>query len=279
MAYKDIVVQLDSAASHIRYEVAADLAVRSSGHVTGVYPKTTLINQYNNIDAICYLPPNELDRMVREHNQGQDDDAAKAAAVLACRSQASQVQCDWRKIGGDTPDDLIAEARCADLVVLPPPSASPAYNVHASAVDIAISGGGPVLITPEKIGRIRIGARILLAWNGSREAARALRDALPLFVEGAFVEIRTAHPKLGEPDAAGSVRYHLERLGYKTNVDVMEDDDDQSIGAWLKREAAETDCDLIVMGVYGHTRLREFILGGVSREMLHAPSLPTLISH
>jgi nucleotide-binding universal stress UspA family protein len=279
MPYKDIVVQIDSAAAHDRYEVAADLAVRSSGHVTGLYLKTTLINQYNNIDALCYLPPSELDRMVREHNQGQDDDAAKAATMLTKDAAASEVRCDWRVIGGDSADDLVAEARCADIVILPPPTPSPAYNVHASAVDIAIGGGGPVLVTPDKVERSRIGARVLVAWNGSREAARAVRDAVPLLVEGAIIEIRAAHPTAGEPDSAAPLRRHLERLGHKTNVDVMEDDDDQSIGSWLKREAAKTDCDLIVMGVYGHTRLREFILGGVSREMLHTPPLPLLISH
>jgi nucleotide-binding universal stress UspA family protein len=279
MPYKDIVVQIDSAAANDRYALAADLAVRSSGHVTGVYLKTTLINQYNNIDTLCYLPPSELDRMVREHNQGQDDDAAKAAAILTKDAAASNVRCDWRVVGGDSPDDLIAEARCADIVILPPPVPSPAYSVHASAVDIAIGGGGPVLVTPDKVDRIRIGARVLLAWNGSREAARAVRDALPLLVEGAFIEIRAAHPTAGAPDSAGPLRRHLERLGYKTNVDVMEDDDDQSIGSWLKREAINTDCDLVVMGVYGHTRLREFIIGGVSREMLHTPPLPLLISH
>jgi nucleotide-binding universal stress UspA family protein len=278
MTYKDILVQIDTAAASSRYEIATGLAARADGYVTGVYLKTTLINQYNNIGSLGYLPPSELDRMIREHNQGQDDDAARSASALTKAAAAVKASCDWRTIGGDTPDDLVAEARRADLVVLPPPSPSPAYNVHASAVDIAIGGGGPVLIAPAKIDKVQVGERVLLAWNGSREAARALRDALPLLAPGAAVEVRMARPKDSEHDDAAPLRRHLERRGCRPNV-VSVVDDGQSVTDWLKSEAAKADCDLMVMGLYGHARLREFVLGGVSREMLHNPTLPVLVSH
>jgi nucleotide-binding universal stress UspA family protein len=278
MTYRDILVQIDAAAPHTRYEIAAELAARAGGHVTGVYLKTTLINQYNNISSLGYLPPSELDRMIGEHNQGQDEDADKAAAILAKAAAATKADCDWRTIGGDDPDDLIAEARRADLVVLPPPSTSPAYNVRASAVDIALGGGGPVLIAPAKVDKVQVGARVLVAWNGSREAARALRDALPLLAADAVLEVRVARPKDSEHDDTEPLRRHLERCGYNPNI-VAVVDEGQSVTDWLKAEAASADCDLIVMGLYGHARLQEFVLGGVSRAMLHTPTLPVLVSH
>lgn len=278
MTYRDIVVQIDTPAAQARYQIAAEIAARGRGHLTGVYLKTTLINQFT-VDAICYLPPTDLDALVRENNEAQDAEAAKAAAALAKAACSSAVAYDWRTIGGDIADDLIAEARCADLVVLPRPRAHPDYSVHASAVDIAMGGGCPVLIAPETVAKPQIGQRILVAWNGGREAARAVRDALPLFADNAVVEIRTAHPKAGEPGDAGPLRRHLERLGYTTNIDTMEEDDDQSIASWLKHEATINHCDLMVMGVYGHTRVRESVLGGVSREMLHSAPVPLLISH
>jgi len=277
MAYKDIVVQLDAAAPAARYQIAADLAARSGGRVTGVYLKTTLINQFDSIEALGYMPPGELDRLIKDHNQGQDEDAAKAAAALNKVAQALKADSDCRVIGGDTPADLIAEARHADLVVLGPPSPAPAYNVHASPVDIALGGGGPVLIVPAQGDRIKIGARALVAWNGSREAARALRDALPLLAEGAVLEVRIAHPKDGAPDTA-PLRRHLEQHGLKVNIETVVEEG-QSISEWLVREAVQTDCDLIVMGLYGHARLQEFVLGGVSRQMPHGSPLPLLISH
>lgn len=277
MSYTDIIVQIDDAAAPVRYQIAAGLAARAKGRVTGVYLKTTLINQFNNISAIGYLPPGELDRLIKEHNQGQNEDAAQAAASLVKIAKAVGADCDCRVIGGDTPADLIAEARHADLVVLGPPSPAPAYNVHASPVEIALGGGGPVLIAPAEAPEVKIGSRVLVAWNGSREAARALRDALPLLSKGAAVEVRIAHPKDGGHDAA-LLRHHLERHGFKPNI-VTVVDEGQSISEWLAGEAARTECDLVVMGLYGHARLQEFVLGGVSRDMLHISKLPLLISH
>jgi len=123
-----------------------------------------------------------------------------------------------------------------------------------------------------------IGARALVAWNGGREAARALRDALPLLADGAAVEVRMAHPNPDEGDPAQGLRRRLEGLGLKVNV-VVAAHPEERISDWIRDEAKRTGCDLIVMGLYGHTRMREFVLGGVSRGMLHDPPLPVLISH
>ena len=278
MAYSDIVVQLDVAASSHRYQIAAQLAARADGHVAGVYLKTSLINQYSNIGSIGYLPPVDLDLMIREHNQAQDDNAAKASAALAAAAMAAGVACEWRTVSGDAPTDLVAEARRADLVVLPPPASAPAFSVDASAVDITLGAGGPVLVVPETGAPAQIGHRVLLAWNGSREAARALRDALPLMADGAVVEVRMARPKDAGDQEPEALRRHLERHGLAVNL-VSVVDEGQSIAGWLRAEAARTGCDLMVMGLYGHARLQEFVLGGVSRDMIHAPSIPLLLSH
>ena len=277
MAYKDILVQIDAAASPLRYDIAADLAARSGGRVTGVFLKTTLINQYNNIGTIGYLPPEDLNRLIRENDEGQAQDAATSFEALKAAAGAAKAECGSRMVGGDIPDDLIGLAQTADLVILPPPLLHPAYSVHASAVDICLAGC-PVLLTPAEVARTRIGEKALLAWNGSRESARALRDALPLLAPGASVEVRIAQPKDADRDDGPNLKAHLERHGFGANV-VEVEEGRESVADWLKAEAARTGCDMIVMGLYGHNRLREFVLGGVSREMLHNPSLPLLISH
>jgi len=277
MAYKDILVQIDDAATPARYAIAAGLAARGGGRVTGVYLKTTLINQYNNIGNIGYLPPEDLNRLIKDNDQGQDEDAAQAAEALKRAALAARADVDWRVIGGDIPNDLINQAQTADLVILPPPMHNAAYSVHASAVDICLAGC-PVLLVPGEVAKTGVGERVLLAWNGSRESARALRDALPLLRPGAMVEARIAKSKDVTRDDGPNLQSHLERHGLKANL-VEVEDGHGDVAEWLKAEAADTGCDLIVMGLYGHNRLREFVMGGVSRGMLHEPALPLLISH
>ncbi len=277
MTYKDILVHIDTAASKPRYEIAADLAARGGGVVTGVFLRTSLINQYVNIGSIGYLPPEDLDRLIREHNQGQSQAAKAAAAALQAAADAAGARSEWCEIDGDTPEALIAEARRADLAVLPQPTPNPPYNTHGSAVDVALGGAGPVLIAPAAGARSRIGRQVLLAWNGSREAARALRDALPLIDPDAGLTVLTVRPKGADLTADAGLARHLEHLGFKPNLIVLGDDDEAQM--LIERQAKAIGADLIVMGLYGHARLREFVLGGASRGMLHGASIPLLVAH
>ncbi|HXQ12260.1 MAG TPA: universal stress protein [Caulobacteraceae bacterium] len=277
MVYSDIVVQIDKPEARARYETAVALAARGHRRVAGVYLKTSLINQYNSIDPIAWLPPDTLNQLVHEHIAAQDRAAGASSAALLAIAKRAGVEAEWHVVSGDTPDDLVALARCADLVVLPPPTPYAAYSVHASAVAVGLECGGPILIVPEGSQPSEIGARVLIAWNGGREAARAVRDALPLLAEGAAVEVRVAGDAADDP--AGALRRRLEGRGLKVNVVVAAHHADEHVADWLASEAKQADCDMIVMGLYGHTRVREFVLGGVSRGMLHEPPLPLLISH
>lgn len=277
MAYKDILVHIDTARSEGRYRIAAHLAARAGGCVSGVYLRTTLINQYVNIGSIGYLPPDDLDRLIKEHNEGQDHDARAAGEALTAAAQAAGVAAEWVAVDGDTPDALIARARRADLTVLPSPSANPPYSAHGSAVDVALGGGGPVLVTPDALTQTTIGRQVLIAWNGSREAARALRDALPLFATDAVVNVLTVRPKGAELTPDAELRRHLERLGLNPRLTVVSDEAEAQV--LIERQARAIGADLIVMGLYGHSRLQEFILGGASRAMLQSTAAPLLISH
>lgn len=278
MAYKDILVQIDSPEAKARYAIAAAVAARGAGSVTGLFLKTTLINQYNNIATVGYLPPEDLNALIEQNSQAQDKDADAAAAALKAAAGAAKVGCDWRTISGDTSDELIAEARRADLLVLAPPAKDAPYNVHASAADVALSSGGPVLIVPDGAKTGTVGQRALVAWNGAREAARALRDAVPLLAPGASVDVVSIGEAGAPDDALKAVAGHLERDGFKAKAAVVAENG-RSVAQALKDAAAEAGCDLIVLGLYGHSRMREFVLSGVSREMLHAPGLPLLMSH
>jgi nucleotide-binding universal stress UspA family protein len=277
MAYKDVLVHIDTPASGPRYAIAAGVAARSGGRLTGLYLRTTLINQYVNIGSIGYLPPDDLDRLIREHNQGQTDAAQAAGAALQAAANAAGVTCEWREIDGDTSEALIAEARRADLAVLPAPTPNPPYNTHGSAVDVALGGAGPVLVTPSGAATNGVGRKVLVAWNGAREAARALRDALPLFDPAAEVTVLSVRPKGADLTPDAGLARHLEHLGFKAELLVLGDSEEAQV--LIERQAKAVGADLIVMGLYGHARLQEFVLGGASRGMLHGSSIPLLVAH
>jgi nucleotide-binding universal stress UspA family protein len=116
-----------------------------------------------------------------------------------------------------------------------------------------------------------------VAWNGSREAVRAVNDALPLLVEAEQVEVVcvTPHPDSASMDA---ICLHLARWGVSAVAHPLPVGD-QSVGPALLSRAAEFGADLLVMGAYGHSRLRELILGGVTREVLGDMTLPVFASH
>jgi nucleotide-binding universal stress UspA family protein len=275
MAYMDILVQIDEAAPPSRCEIAVELAARCGGRVTGLYLKTCLITELTDAVATGVPPPVDLAQRLRDSLQREDENATAAAAILKQVALASKVDCDCQTVSGETARDMIIEARHADLVVVGPWD-SPDKG-HAFAVDIVLGAGVPVLIVPAKVDHARVGTRVLVAWNGSRESSSALRNALPILTQDAVLEIRTAQHKHDRTDAAALLRY-LERHGCRLNFKAV-DDEGQSIPNWLISEATATGCDLIVMGVYGHTRQREFVLSEVSRHMLQSSPLPLLISY
>jgi nucleotide-binding universal stress UspA family protein len=128
----------------------------------------------------------------------------------------------------------------------------------------------------------RIGERVLVAWNASREAARAVSDSLPLLSRAKSVTVMAVNPKSG-PNAHGDVpgadiALFLARHGIKTEAtQVFADDVD--IGDMLLSRAADLGTDLLVMGAYGRSRLTELMLGGATRQILSEMTIPVLMSH
>ena len=103
MFYRDIVVQIDRPDAKGRYEAAASLAARSNGRLRGVYLKTSLINQYNSIDPIAWLPPDTLNQLIHEHNAAQDNAADASGAALLEIAKRVGVEAEWEVVSGDTP--------------------------------------------------------------------------------------------------------------------------------------------------------------------------------
>jgi nucleotide-binding universal stress UspA family protein len=146
---------------------------------------------------------------------------------------------------------------------------------------VVINSGRPVLIVPYSGKFENIGNRVLIAWDASMAATRTVTNALPLLKRAQIVEVALFNPE-SQPQVHGAlpgsdVAIYLARHGIK--VEVLQRTTDADIGTALLALATELDSDLLVMGGYGHSRFREILLGGVTRTVLEAMTIPVLMSH
>jgi nucleotide-binding universal stress UspA family protein len=187
------------------------------------------------------------------------------------------VESTWSALTAQNPHVLINHARRTDLVVVPRHIRPSRGLTSLDAAELALAAGGPVLVVPDGVASRSVGRRVLVAWNGSREAARALRDLWPLLPSDAELHVLVVSPKgQGGPDSG--LQRHLEHHGRVANL-IVDPSPDESAGLVLERQVAELDADLVVMGLYGRPRLQEVVLGGMSRHMLDRLPVPLLVSH
>lgn len=175
---------------------------------------------------------------------------------------------------------LVHHARVRDLSIFP--LAAEDYDRRALAEALLFASGRPVLLLPEGGTRqlpssFRIAA---VAWDHSRAAARAVADALPLLRTAKQVHVVTVvgEKRLHRPDSGVELCKHLARHGLEVTFDRIEAKG-RAIGDALEAHAVERNVDLLVMGAYGHSKLREFILGGATKSVLARPFAWTLVSH
>jgi nucleotide-binding universal stress UspA family protein len=216
------------------------------------------------------------------YDQLRNDAYARAQEVEQAfrdRMQREGIPGEWRQEEGNARDILSTHARYADLLLL----GQDQPHHGPGLVEPAIFGtGGPVLIIPYAGRFATLGEKVLIAWNGSREAARAVRDALPILAAANQVTILAVDPE-GEESAekdvpSADLAGHLARHGVKAIAEHTVAGEIAPAEAMLNA-AAETGADLLVMGAYGHSPLREMVLGGATRTLLHSMTLPVLMAH
>jgi nucleotide-binding universal stress UspA family protein len=278
MSYKTILLHLDSGTqSEARVEHGIDLARRFDAHLVGLSITAPLVVPSGARTAAVV-------RIVTEQWEQEKAIAAQIAAAFAKRAQADGVaSIESRVIEGELERVLCLHARYADLVIIGQARSGPDAILPRNAVEHVVLGvGRPVLILPYVGAPAPIGRRILVAWNASREATRALTDALPLLQQASQVDVLTvnAHPQAaGHGEFPGAdIALYLTRHGVRANVHPTYAED-VAVGEWLLSRAADHAADLIVMGAYGHSRLREMVLGGATRTMLESMTVPVLMAH
>ncbi|MCC8364670.1 universal stress protein [Lysobacter sp. A6] len=208
--------------------------------------------------------------------------AERLRAHLAKSEASVDVRVDRTRIF-DPAEALTMQARYADLAVLARPTGDDAAITHAFFDAFLFGSGRPLLTVPvdKPAARESRFQKIMLAWKPTRESARAIHDAIALF-EPTDVEVLIVDPEIGDlwhgDEPGADIGAHLAEHGLRVNVS-RRPAGSMSVATTVLLHAAENDVDLIVAGGYGHTRMREWVLGGATRELLEGMDKPVLFSH
>lgn len=185
---------------------------------------------------------------------------------------------EWRVGRGAVTDVLALHGRYADVIMVDqtdPGQDLPSFGIPA---ELALMSGRPVLTVPYIGAQQPIGGRVVVAWNASREAARAVADALPILTRAQRVDVLAVSPDNIGDLPGGDIARHLAAHGVTANVEIRagaEIDAGQEILNFL----SDSGADLLVMGCYGHPRFQQMIFGGVTRTILREMTVPVLLSH
>ncbi|WP_229505399.1 universal stress protein [Massilia mucilaginosa] len=281
MAFQTILVHVDdSTSAPARIGVAIALA-KQGGHLIGVAPTGVSRTLHPN------LPPGQTDPTLALHLGFLREQAHSALAAFSARCEAAGLSSyEARVLDDDAAGGLCLHGRVADVIVLSqsdPDQGGPGLLADLPA-DVVLHAGTPVLLVPFSGERASVGQRVLVSWDASREAAIALRLALPLLRHAASVDLAVFDTGPGSHTAAeaqaADPRAWLARHGVRASFATHPlAHKRQHVGDALLALVAQKNADLLVMGAYGHSRVRETILGGVTRTLLAAMNVPVLMAH
>ena len=194
------------------------------------------------------------------------------------RLQTEGAAWDWTRFVGQPAQICVERSHLADLIVLSLPGVDNGYNgPHAIAVDVAMNARAPVLAVERQVRRVDCLGPAMIAWNGSPEAANALRLSLPMLRRASAIHIVTVtEDKDGFPATDASL--YLSRHGLASELHSW-GAEDRNIADLLREAAATLGAAYIVMGAYGHSRFKEAVLGGVTRDLLRNSPVPLLLAH
>jgi nucleotide-binding universal stress UspA family protein len=279
MAYKTILVSLNELD---RLDPVLDWARALAGdhdaHVTGVYvvPSPAV---YPAVGP--YVIPEVYDGLTRHFEERTQSVKAKFSDAMARASLSSQ----WLEVRAVAPviSESVGEAaRTADLVLASEINREGKNGVELDFIEnLIVHSGCPILVLPQKQVGLPNFERVVCGYDGKKEAGRAIREAVPLLLKAKEVRIVWVDPPEQRdpgPAPGADVAQMLVRHGVKATAETVSTGGVNAAEA-LAAKARDLGAGLIVMGAYGHTRLREFVLGGATRYALHHMSVPLFLSH
>ncbi len=279
MPYKTILVHLDeSKRASERIKLASQIAIADNAHLIGASMIGIETQSYQNTN-IAERDPN----LVRHIEFLRERASMAVEQFEPIVRQMGVASYEGRVVDGEVAYGISLQARYCDLLIIgqtdtdePAPSVPPDFPHH-----VLMHSGRPVMIVPSKGEFASVRKKVLVAWDASRGATRAVTDAIPLLQNAEVVQVVVFNPEAssathGEEPGADLALY-LARHGVA--VEVLQRQTGRDVGGALLSLAKELSSDLIVMGGYGHSRFRQMLLGGVTRSVLAGMSVPVMMSH
>jgi nucleotide-binding universal stress UspA family protein len=274
---KDIVVSLSVAeGGGFAGDFAVSVAATLDAHLTGV---AFVYDPVVPVAATGYLPPEVIKSQQRDSTEAAKaatDRFAAAAARAGVLAEAARLPTSFAGAG----DQFGLIARRFDLSVVGQSEPDKGAVEQLIAESALFESGRPVIMVPYVQKAPLKLDRVMLCWDGGRAAARAMADAMPLLEHAGQIEVVIVSAERGKQDeiAGADIGQHLARHGLKVDIKRITEGDIDVADALLSH-AADISADFIVMGGYGHSRLREFVLGGVTRSILRSMTAPVLMAH
>ncbi len=279
MAYKTIIVVLDSPrTTQQATKFACALASEHDAHVIGLHAER--------LATVPIVAPMEIPdpASVQALQELAREETKETEAIFREEARIQGVSFEWRSFltgAGFNSQAIIDSARSSDLVIAVQSNPDDRTERRADLETFLFESGRPVMMVPYVLKEPRPIKRALVAWNGSREAARATFDALPLLKAADEVEIFSVDPvdlaAQSAETAGAEIATTLSRHG--VNVKITTDiTNGVSAASVIENRLSDSSIDLLVMGAYGHSRLWEMLFGGVTRSVMESMTAPTLLS-
>ncbi|ESW71700.1 universal stress protein [Mesorhizobium sp. LSJC268A00] len=276
MRFKTIVAILQNEQDAERVlDCAIPLADRFESHLIGIHAEALPV-PYTSATG---FPDTEFLQVSADMNRER---AEKLQALFVGRIENSGLSFEWRSLesfSGDSALTGISSVRAADLIIAA--QRETGGDTSADVDTLVYDAGRPVLVVPHEGPLVTTFKHVLLAWNGSKEAARAAFDALPFIIEAEKTDILVIDPPDtldDNPEAAGAeIAAALSRHGATVSVSVQKSGN-ASVDDVIQTRIAETGADLLVLGAYSHSWLRQLLFGGVTRTVLRSVPVAAFLS-
>jgi nucleotide-binding universal stress UspA family protein len=279
MSYKTILAILDTSENvNVAIDFALALATEHKAHLIGLHAEI--------ISAVPLVAPMEIPDpvAVQALQDMAHTEAQHIRETFNSRAHAGGVSYEWRSFAssvGYASQPLLESARSSDLIVAVQPDPANPSDAHVDVESFLFESGRPILMIPYIFKQPKPIKRVLIAWNGSKEAARATFDAMPFLEAADAVEIFSVDPveTNGEtPLLTGTeIAATLTRHGIKVTL-VTASSADKSASHVIENRLSDSSIDLLVMGAYTHSRLWQMIFGGTTKTLLQSMTALTLLS-
>jgi nucleotide-binding universal stress UspA family protein len=272
VAYKDIVVhQGEDSHADRRLNAGMALAKQFNARLTGAY-----VLSFPSIPGFVQA---QIGTDIIRHNHDEIRAKGEAKRIEFDAATAREdVASEFRLMDGDVADAVAQCGRYGDVLVVGQPDPENPEPTDGLAEELLLAAGRPILVVPYTGDQSRLGLRVMVAWNSTREATRAVHDAMPILKQAEEVVVFSVNPEDRDHIAGADICTHLARHGVNATPRHIVAPDMQ-VGESILSAIADNGIDLLVMGGYGHSRLRELAFGGATRSIMQSMTCPVMMSH